>query len=342
MGYTSHRIWTLSGKAPSGNAEQLLDAWLLPGEPVQAALCGSVGLASTWFVATPLTTFMLRDGMQATIQSIPFNLIVGWQTHQSWSGDLKFDLNTSEGLFTLSQIKARYAVAFGQAIEGIAATIDEYGLPVDFQPLDFEISELTAAFAELLRDDRARRAINDAVPIAAVARDLARALDRSVGDARVVSFGHAILLWILALIAGLEPQLSHETRLQRVLALQKAIEEQPEYELVTAMHAAAGADSGHDWPTLMTTFAHTIDACAAWLSAALPGDVSEALRSEAGLLWTLGTSVPEGEEFTAGAPRPDADDILDRLERLQELRSAGAVTEDEFAQMKAKVLAAQL
>ena len=47
---------------------------------------------------------------------------------------------------------------------------------------------------------------------------------------------------------------------------------------------------------------------------------------------------PEAAPVAAQAPPPDADDRLDQLRKLGELKAQGVLTEQEFAQEKAKIL----
>lgn len=69
------------------------------------------------------------------------------------------------------------------------------------------------------------------------------------------------------------------------------------------------------------------------------GDLSDLPEDKKAKLRMLGLLPPKAEApAPAAAPADDDDDRLEQLERLVKLRDAGALTEDEFAAEKARIL----
>ena len=192
---------------------------------------------------------------------------------------------------------------------------------------------------ELLGEQTAYEAVSDMSPAALVAVDAGNALLRACG-VEVVSYRHALTLWGLSYISDLG-QSEGLTRQQRVLAFQDVIQQNsPDYAMLTAMRAAS-VDSQDKWALLISHFAYLIDAFADWLSGSIPTSLVDGLTDEAGSLIALVTPKIQVKGSTDDSTSVRADDVLSRLERLQQLRTAGAVTEEEFTQMKAQILATQ-
>ncbi|WP_030929161.1 SHOCT domain-containing protein [Streptomyces sp. NRRL B-24720] len=94
-------------------------------------------------------------------------------------------------------------------------------------------------------------------------------------------------------------------------------------------------------PGLLGTVART--AVVAGTASAVSGRVQQRQQQRWGAQETAAQEEATAQQQTpparAAAPAPPADDIIDRLERLAELKKQGILTDAEFEAQKAKILA---
>ncbi|MGY5036238.1 SHOCT domain-containing protein [Streptomyces sp. 900116325] len=94
-------------------------------------------------------------------------------------------------------------------------------------------------------------------------------------------------------------------------------------------------------PGLLGTVART--AVVAGTASAVSGRVQQRQQERWGAQEAAAQEEASAQQQTpparAAAPAPPADDIIDRLERLAELKKQGILTDAEFEAQKAKILA---
>lgn len=94
-------------------------------------------------------------------------------------------------------------------------------------------------------------------------------------------------------------------------------------------------------PGLLGTVART--AVVAGTASAVSGRVQQRQQQRWGAQEAAAQEEATAQQQTpparAAAPAPSADDIIDRLERLAELKKQGILTDAEFEAQKAKILA---
>jgi hypothetical protein len=332
---TEQDLRNLTGKWPSQAVCGFLAHWLLPGERVQCALAGSIGLTTAFLIATESDVLVIRDGFSLHVDHVlSTSEVVGWQIEEGWTG-VNFHLNTDQGLVTIGQVKPRFGVAFGHALLAIVNGLGPQGLPAS-------ISTLGPTFdgaAELLSQALSMSGIAhevDLAPVEVIAADLARVIVHRAGDQMTYE------LWlVLALLTGIVAPEIEGGRRERVERFRAGLAtcNPDDSPLINAAQAPDASD-WPGWPSLLLAMAELITYTAAFLPHGRMSDGRELMMQEVDRFSYLAGVIEGRNRAAIDSDGPAVrDDVVDGLERLGNLRAQGVLSDEEFRVAKARLLA---
>lgn len=326
-------IGRAAGERPSEAVGRFLEQYLLPGEPVLAAVRGTTRHLPVWVVVTPGIVVVVRDGVTVTVEGAATpSEGISWTAGGRWRHHvLQVDLGPDQ--VTVGEVAGRRLQPFLAAADDVMASLDR-GFPPQVAGV-LRGLDATATVAT------ARPAPPDSTPHL-LGGDVFRAIAGALTDPTELSFHLALVLVACSDLSGADD--SAEPRPGRretvVAALTRdhltAVED---YAAVRSLRAAQsrGGDTAA-WRGIVTALATAVAAAASLLAPDSPRaraslhDTAAALREVSRV----------AGDATPAAPARDAagGDLLDTLERLHRLRESGALVEAEYVALKRNALGA--
>ena len=193
-------LGAISGRRPSSHAAELLREWLLPEEPVLAALAGSASLQNAWLLLTPTTVMLLRDGGRPTIGVVPLGQVTGWQVTPTWSGS-RVSIESGVGVLDLGQPNESSVGYFIRATEGAYGQLQQ-GVPLYMAPLSELFDKAITELETLQQSPAVRERLGDRPAIQLVAWDLFRACGTTIRRSDLITPELSVLVSILLSLAG--------------------------------------------------------------------------------------------------------------------------------------------
>lgn len=321
----------VTGKRPNGMLTSLLDDWLLPREMILSGVAGTEGLDRIFLLLTPLNVLILREGRQCRVTPLAFTEWTGWELRPSWSGPA-FVLATHHGLVELKSVDATRAQQFVFATEHhMTNSVAPDGMFGPGAVIAGAFDTLAAAVMTARGAGPAQEQEVGHLTAVHGARMLA-------GATRAAGALTLEMAWALLALQ----QMAEPTRSAGPGAAVRSLLAAPAPPFDPATCELFTRGSGQDRRAVLIAAQELVRA----FSAGVPLQNREAMAVFARLtqqLHDLAAPVPQlaGEAHGGHRPALRADgDVLAQLERLATLHASGALTEEEFAGLKGRLLAA--
>jgi hypothetical protein len=322
-------IASLTGARPSRPAVELLHDWLLPQEPFVAGVAGWSGISRVFLLSTPVVLVVVHDGAEVSLEPLVFSQLSGWELAPGWRGPT-FTLGTLAGLVKVSGVDATAAQQLVFAMERLSQEAPD-GAPVSLMPL-------ADAFDELASATLAATGGGPAGEAAALER-AARAAMAVCGDAvrqtggLTMDMGLALSWWSVA--AGLDISGGRGATVRRVLNTTDPATQAADLEV---LHVGRDEDRRRTCRALadvVMAFAGSLPLSERTSREVFATAAQRTLDAAPQAPVELGRALQPPTAPTGGGHN----EVVDQLERLAALRSTGAITDDEFDTMKARLLA---
>lgn len=318
---------------PSPTAASLLRDALLPQEPILAGLAGWDRLDQLFLLLTPLRVVVLRDGRrEQRVIPIGFEECTGWEINPGWSS-VSFHLGTHRGVVDVGRIDLTAGRQFAFAIDHQASVIGAAGMPAD-------IALISEAFEALAGAVTAARNVGPAGEDA-MQRDTATAclelltpVVRSTG-AVTLAMAYALNAWTCMS----RPDAAKRGGGVNVRALLTAPTAPADVDAMTVF----GQGSPRNRARTLRAAQDVVMAFRASVPVTAPAhqaqysSLAQQLHERAAALEPAPVLAAAPIATSAGTPTVD---VVAQLERLAGLRDSGAITAQEFADLKVKLLAA--
>lgn len=318
-----------TGKRPGSTLTSLLDDWLLPRETILAGVAGNEGLDRLFLLLTPLQVLILRDGRQCRVTPLAFSEWTGWELRPAWSGPV-FVLATHHGLVELKAVDATRAQQFVYATEHhMANSVAPSGM--------YGPGALIAdAYDNLIEAVLRARGAGPAQEQEVARLTAVHAGTMLAGATRAAGSLTLEMAWALLALTelGAPTGANGPGAAIRALLSQGA----PRFEPATCELFTVGSEP--DRRAVLVAAQELVRV----FSAGVPLQDRDAVAVFASLaqqLHDLATPVPQisGSPSFAESQAEGGGELLAQLERLATLHRSGALTDDEFAGLKGKLLA---
>lgn len=346
-------IEQLAGTSIPEDLDQFVEAWMLPDEPIRAALYGNQITNQSFLVLTDTVILHLCIGpSECKVEHVTaLNELTGYQTSPGWTG-AKLRLNTIDGDLVIGGTNPDSAVSFIRAVERAVAEMAGTGVPFNMRKVNSEFDEFVECITTLFQ----LRALSDAFqsdPTRAAAEEIALNLALAVEEP---SENDGYVIWLLlSVFADLLGARAYTRRDSAIELLRQAQESNVERPLLTVASVVAGASrldeeawEREDGPGGRPDWCAALSACASALESiahmSVPQDVRAALLDRAAEYRELRRALLPPRVLPhplddGPAESPDATaNALRGLERLAALRESGAINEEEFAGLKRQLL----
>lgn len=333
MAITAEAITRMSGSRPTPGSIELLEAALLPGEEILGGVSGGAGLLSSEYLFLTRSSMFFLEERLTTSQLTWIGLaeLTGWEVKPGWAS-VEVVFGTTNGVVALPGVNEKAAIPFVHLVNRLQQDVAEGSWHRSLLPFAQAFEELLGAVNLAMQDAAVGKSLPGETALLLSATDAADLLASVIKVCDFINLELAESLWACLILSnrvqpGRRGDLVRECIAKApkepdplILQARCAL---PDSELMQAC-ASSLSQVVESWISLLgvDTSREVVDKFRS-VSARIRPEMSPSMASPSGAAENQGGSV---------------EDKLARLERINALRASSAITEEEFAHLKATIL----